>query len=385
LQIYGKGLCGEQFFCAPRSAVRTFATSILFIQLRNSLFLLPKPSQMSHQHHHIRNENICLNCSADTHGRYCHVCGQENLEPRETVVHMTQHFFEDMTHFDGKFFNTLKFIITKPGFLAQEYVQGRRMRYLHPVRMYLLTSAIFFVVLFSFFVKPMHYDVRKAFVRDSIEQHNTTTTFAVDNDNYPGIHDNVLTLHFNKAYAVNGEHVYDSLQQALPKTQRADFVSNFLFRKYAGAASAYHANPTRFIEAMFDHFTHSFSKVFFVSLPFFAAILALLYVRRKNYYFAAHTVFAIHYYCVFFVLLMLLITQTMLIPDANSDLWYNISLVTVPLTILGTYAYLYIAMKRFYKQGWFKTFVKFSIQSVAFFIILLSLTFVSFLNSMAIE
>jgi hypothetical protein len=96
-----------------------------------------------------RKEKNCLNCQAELVGRYCHKCGQENLEPKETVWHLVQHFFNDITHFDGKFFATVKYLLRKPGFLSLEYIRGRRMSYLNPIRMYVFTSAIFFIILFS--------------------------------------------------------------------------------------------------------------------------------------------------------------------------------------------------------------------------------------------
>lgn len=96
-----------------------------------------------------RKENNCLNCQTEPIGRYCHVCGQENLEPKETVWHLIQHFFNDITHFDGKFFETVKYLLKRPGFLSYEYMRGRRMSYLNPIRMYVFTSAIFFIILFS--------------------------------------------------------------------------------------------------------------------------------------------------------------------------------------------------------------------------------------------
>ncbi|HEV9035678.1 MAG TPA: DUF3667 domain-containing protein [Puia sp.] len=96
-----------------------------------------------------RKEKNCLNCQAQLVGRYCHVCGQENLEPRETVWHLVSHFFNDITHFDGKFFATVKYLLRKPGFLSHEYSKGRRMAYLNPIRMYVFTSAIFFIILYS--------------------------------------------------------------------------------------------------------------------------------------------------------------------------------------------------------------------------------------------
>lgn len=120
---------------------------------------------MSHLHE--RKEKNCLNCQTEVIGRYCHKCGQENLEPKETVWHLIQHFFNDITHFDGKFFDTVKYLIKRPGFLSLEYMRGRRMSYLNPIRMYVFTSAIFFIILFSI-SKPE--DMAKGFRQNKNEQ-----------------------------------------------------------------------------------------------------------------------------------------------------------------------------------------------------------------------
>ncbi len=98
-----------------------------------------------------RKQKNCLNCNAQVHGKYCHICGQENLEPVETAWYLITHFFNDITHFDGKFFSTLYLLLTKPGFLSSEYKTGRRVAYLNPVRMYIFTSFIFFFIFFSAF------------------------------------------------------------------------------------------------------------------------------------------------------------------------------------------------------------------------------------------
>lgn len=96
-----------------------------------------------------RRQKNCLNCNAQVYGKYCHICGQENLETQESVWHLITHFVNDITHFDGKFFATLRLLITKPGFLSAEYKRGRRSNYLNPVRMYVFTSFIFFFAFFS--------------------------------------------------------------------------------------------------------------------------------------------------------------------------------------------------------------------------------------------
>ena len=35
-----------------------------------------------------RKEKNCLNCNAEVQGRFCHNCGQENIETKETVWHL---------------------------------------------------------------------------------------------------------------------------------------------------------------------------------------------------------------------------------------------------------------------------------------------------------
>lgn len=96
-----------------------------------------------------RTQKNCLNCNAEVHGKYCHVCGQENLEPAESLWHLIAHFFNDITHFDGKFFSTLVLLLTRPGFLSAEYKMGRRNSYLNPVRMYIFSSFLFFLLFFT--------------------------------------------------------------------------------------------------------------------------------------------------------------------------------------------------------------------------------------------
>ena len=97
-----------------------------------------------------RKERNCLNCHIAVKGRFCHRCGQENIEPKESVWDLIAHFFKDITHFDGKFFGTVKYLFKKPGFLSREYMIGRRASYVNPIRMYIFTSAFFFLIFFSF-------------------------------------------------------------------------------------------------------------------------------------------------------------------------------------------------------------------------------------------
>src|SRR6202000_1478750 len=96
---------------------------------------------------HYRKENDCLNCGATLQGHYCHVCGQENLQIKESFGHMMNHAISDYFHFDHQFFHTLKPLLFQPGKLTNEYMAGRRAQYLHPVKMYIFISLIYFILL----------------------------------------------------------------------------------------------------------------------------------------------------------------------------------------------------------------------------------------------
>src|SRR5271154_3713846 len=98
---------------------------------------------------HYRQENDCLNCGTILEGHYCHNCGQENLQIRESFGHMMNHAISDYFHFDHQFFHTLKPLLFKPGFLTNEYMAGRRTQYLHPVKMYIFISIVYFLLLFQ--------------------------------------------------------------------------------------------------------------------------------------------------------------------------------------------------------------------------------------------
>ncbi|HEY2581993.1 MAG TPA: DUF3667 domain-containing protein [Mucilaginibacter sp.] len=98
---------------------------------------------------HYRHENNCLNCGTTLEGKFCHNCGQENLEIKESFGHMMNHAISDYFHFDHQFFHTLKPLFFKPGFLTNEYMAGRCVQYLHPVKMYIFISIVYFLVLFQ--------------------------------------------------------------------------------------------------------------------------------------------------------------------------------------------------------------------------------------------
>ncbi|MBK6380777.1 MAG: DUF3667 domain-containing protein [Chitinophagaceae bacterium] len=257
-----------------------------------------------------RKQRNCLNCNIAVKGRFCHRCGQENIEPKESVWDLIAHFFKDITHFDGKFFSTVKYLFKKPGFLSKEYMIGRRASYVNPVRMYIFTSAFFFLIFFSF----MKLD-KKTLVNDvnmngkTFAQIEAMDSLAFD----------AFTKNVNK----------EDGKPALPMTRPE-------FKKYFDSS---------------------------------ALKLKLLYIRRKEFYYVNHGIFSIHFYIFSFITMLILFGLVAL----NDKLHWTVLTIMQVLIGFGIYFYLYKAMRIFYRQRRAKTVIKFIILCFSLFITIMLL------------
>src|SRR5579862_5007507 len=96
----------------------------------------PAPSIASTAHPAAPDVARCTNCGTPLTGKYCSGCGQRH---HELPVHHFWHFvgeaFEDLTHADSRLWQTLIALLFRPGFLTREFLEGRRARYLPPVRL----------------------------------------------------------------------------------------------------------------------------------------------------------------------------------------------------------------------------------------------------------
>ena len=357
---------------------------------------------------HERKEKICLNCGSEVYGRYCHVCGQENVEPNESFGHLVRHFFEDITHFDGKFFTTLKYLLFKPGFLSKEYIAGKRVRYLHPIRMYVFTSFIFFFVIWGFYSsRPEHNTHRKneqtvstpleklknaeKGIKDDLKDSDispeekltlknklTLIEATIDtlnkNPNAP-IHykfdrdnESILNLGFfnvNTGDTIT-EKQYDSVQQSLPANKKDNFFERIVQKREIQLREEYNYDKELFGEHKWEQFKHHFPQMLFLSLPIFALLLELLYIRnRKKYFYTHHIIYSIHLYCALFIFILLGLWINSIFKNI-----FNVKTGWIIfIFILGSLYYWYKSIRNFYEQSRGKTIFKMIILSVTSFII----------------
>ncbi len=328
-----------------------------------------------------RKEKDCLNCGTQVMGRYCQQCGQENIIPHQGFWSLTKHFVYDIFHFDGKFFDTLKHLLLRPGKVPEEYVKGRRTRYLDPIRMYLFTSAVFFLIFFSvnkfkegaditgrmYLSKQDRYDESarlypaiKSGTGDSLVLKKFDWMLDTTRRLWLGkikenevVADTALTLQVNnKTFRLIAENNNLGLD-----TTNSGWVEKQLEGKWEQYKRQYGDDPNKIIAALIDNFLHKLPYLLFLSLPLFALILKLLYIRRKQYYYSDHATFTLYHYIFSFILLLLFFGLSGL----QSWLGWRFLNTVENILVLVWPVYLFAGMKRFYKQGWFKTFAKFTL------------------------
>jgi hypothetical protein len=168
----------------------------------------------------------------------------------------------------------------------------------------------------------------------------------------------------------NSVEEYDSTERVLPDSLRDGWLKQAVMRKLVAASVEYERDPQRYKEKFWENWLHSFPKILFWSLPFFALILNILYFRhRKQIYYVDHSIFTIHLYIATFLLLLICILLSILTDWVGVHWLQIVTDILITAVCIYNFIYLYKAMRGFYKQRRAKTFLKYFILCWTAFII----------------
>lgn len=260
----------------------------------------------------------CPNCAQPLLGAFCHACGNERAGHHDhSLKHFLHYAFHEIFHVDGKIVLTLRSLVTRPGFLTQEYFAGRRDRYIRPLRLFLIIFALNFF-LFSAFEKVAIYDFKTVMTQDK---------------------SGAITQIYAKRAAKTGRTVDQMVETSTRRWQR------------------------------------SMNLVLLLEVLLLAGVLAAFY-RGRNRFFVEHLVFSLHYFSVVMLLSTLLFPIywfTGINPTSRS-----MSAAAISFALLAFY--LFKALKLFYgeatKPTLYKTVVFLAAGQVAMMLVVIfTLTF----------
>ena len=84
-----------------------------------------------------RTDLACRNCGTQAPLKFCPECGQETALHPPTLGEFLHEFVGHYVALEGALWRTLRLLLTRPGRLTREYLEGRRRRYVLPLRLYL--------------------------------------------------------------------------------------------------------------------------------------------------------------------------------------------------------------------------------------------------------
>ena len=119
----------------------------------------------------------CENCEAQLQGHWCAKCGQPAIDYRCSFRHVIADLLNEFLNWDSKFFATIGLLLVRPWKLTNQFLAGHRVRYVHPLRLYLLASILFFFAV-NYAIKSAHFEPinlspeNRAEIREELQREN---------------------------------------------------------------------------------------------------------------------------------------------------------------------------------------------------------------------
>lgn len=281
--------------------------------------------------HTVPSYTNCKNCDTKLEGIYCHKCGQYALDTNQNFWKFIKQYFDNTFQTDGRAFRTFGALITSPGFLSTEFSRGRIARYVHPLKLYLFCSIVFFA--FIFLIVPGSGQIiaqkniqNQALLIDSLN---------IKKDSLSLLYSGQPDLIKSKSDSISG--VYKELIRL--KDEKL---------KVKG-----------FVDVIID----KTPLMMMILMPLYGAFLWLCFRRRyKNY--MPHFVFAIHIHIFLFLLIALMTLLLQIDGITPYVLWSVFALMTI---------YIVIATRNFYGNRWVGSILR---SGVAFYLYIFLCTIV---------
>jgi len=323
----------------------------------------------------------CLNCkkAIEKEMKFCPYCGQKNTDGKVRVLTYFAEFFSFVFNIEGKLFTTIRHIFV-PGKLTVEYFRGKRIRYFHPLRLFLVLAA-FFLASITISIKDdlngidlvesnTITEATTVEIAQKIDRFNQENCPLYDSTAYTGIENlrrdilgdyedvpegsDSMDIDFGgfKLNMKGSDILKYNAEEIIKKNNIEGFWRKFLTKQ----GIKLFKNRKNFMEYLI-----SISLwLILLMMPFLAVILKIFYMKK---YYIEHLVFSLHTHSFLFLLL----TSTILL-----NYFFNTD-EFIGILLLITAIYLFMALKAYYLQSWKLTFVKFSI--INFFYLILACSF----------
>jgi hypothetical protein len=330
----------------------------------------------------------CEDCGAELHGHYCSNCGQVAVDYRRSFRHVTADVAESFLNWDSKFATTIGLLLIRPGWLTNQFVAGRRTRYLHPLRLYLLVSIAFFLAARLIPVTAPTIDKTELTpeARSKVEEamkkmpnlpKDVRTEVNKALDEAAG-----TPAQTESAVAKSSEVAPDAAPQTGPSPKSKPVKKNrqklIVFDDHRGPQGPFEMWMDRQVKAKLGEdgtklqlFTETLrsniSTMMLFCIPLFAFVLKILYIRQRRFY-IEHLVYALHIHSFLYLAVLVTVVSSMAtqrwVPVLRTPLIWILWIAVV--------VQIFLSIRQVYHQGWFMTTFKFFFGGFIYLFVLIS-------------
>ncbi len=342
----------------------------------------------------VNKNETCANCETELSGKFCHSCGQSSKSMIKFFGEVIKELLDDALGYDSRFKHSLMPLLFKPGRLTLDYVKGKRFYYVLPFKLYLITSVLFILLIKNTantdgitFQDESDSNTPEEIVQTSKEGRLEEAKEKIENafDELPivanEIKKEILDVVENEQLELKdkeesknknsttisiggGKNDIDlEWNEEIQQFDGVDEIENEFLKKFFTQINpklkSWKKDPAPLIESIIGMLPY----MMFIILPIFAIFLKLSYVFSKRYY-TEHLVFLLHNHSFIYMLMML---QAGLafgeVKLRTMDYWFAQSLSSTLsfLSLILSFwmiIYVFLSMKRFYKQSWKMTIAK---------------------------
>ncbi|MEY2562505.1 MAG: hypothetical protein QOH88_698 [Verrucomicrobiota bacterium] len=325
----------------------------------------------------------CENCETELRGHYCSNCGQAAVNYHRSFRHVIVDVLDSFLNWDSKFIRTIGLLLWRPGWLTNQFVDGRRVRFLHPLRLYLLVSIAFFLCAKlipvgsgqTTKVEDMSPETRARFeekMEKVRKKQRANAFFHITSDQdaetkapyvapaavaqteaMPAAADAALDEVVTEVTAQTGgkkQAPHLTFGKNKDGAARTPF-ENWMEKRIIDRIGEGGTKAKLFIETL----RSNLSTMMLFCIPVFAFVLKILYLRQKRFY-IEHLVYALNIHAFFYLAVLIVVFISW-----GLNKWIPGTpqvLLTISLCFLVA-AQVFLSIRRVYRQSWLMTTVKF--------------------------
>ncbi len=326
----------------------------------------------------------CENCGAKLVGPYCAQCGQAAVDYRRSLVSLLVDAADAFLNLDVRFFQSFGLLLIKPWRLTNEFIEGKRARHVHPLRVYLIASVIFFLVI-NFLSRGSHLHAEPGRHKSKNHQEAPAASparvpLAAAANRHVVVTNPFFSMDIGGTPAPNPGITFGASPPPVPSVapdgspvpkvifedlDRQKDVPPFM--RWVEERAKEKIGPTGdrgdlFIKALIANI----APMVLCCIPLFALVLKILYIFKRRYY-IDHLIFALHTHAFVFL-------SAVCIIGIGFFLHWKAPAPFTPIIcfLLGSVVFieLLIAIRRVYRQNWIATLFKFFLGSVIYSLLL---------------